>query len=88
MVLGEAVVCSPMRLASSLSIPFFVVPNVYTGPIAARLGGVDLGWLVSLAAAALTYLAVSCKFDPAMEAAAVGRGNQVENTARISAVNS
>jgi NCS1 family nucleobase:cation symporter-1 len=71
-----------------VSIPFFVVPNVYTGPIAARLGGVDLGWLVSLAAAALAYLAVSWQFDPATEAATVARGNQVENTARISAVNS
>jgi len=70
------------------SIPFLVVPNVYTGPIAARLGGVDLGWLVSLAAAALAYLAVSWKFDAATEAAAVARANQVENTARISAVNS
>jgi purine-cytosine permease-like protein len=70
------------------SIPFFVVPNVYTGPIAARLGAVDLGWLVSLAVTALTYLAVSWKFDRATESAAVALGNQVENTARISAVNS
>ncbi len=70
------------------SIPFFVVPSVYTGPLAARLGGVDLGWLVSLAAAALAYLAVSRTFDPAAEFAAVNDGNQLEKTARISAVNS
>jgi purine-cytosine permease-like protein len=53
------------------SIPFFVVPNVYTGPIAARLGGVDLGWLVSLGAASLAYLAASRRFDRAAEAAAL-----------------
>ena len=59
------------------SIPFFVVPNVYTGPVAARLGGVDLGWLVSLAAASVAYLAVSSRDAP-----------QGANTARMSAENS
>jgi len=53
------------------SVPFFVVPNVYTGPIAARLGGVDVGWLVSLATASVVYLAVSYKFDAGEESAAV-----------------
>jgi purine-cytosine permease-like protein len=38
------------------SIPFFVVPDLYTGPLAARIGGVDVGWLVGLAAAASVYL--------------------------------
>lgn len=38
------------------SIPFFVVPDLYTGPLAARLGGVDVGWLVGLVAAAAVYL--------------------------------
>jgi len=70
------------------SIPFFVVPNVYTGPIAARLGGVDVGWLVSLAATALAYLTVSWRFDPAAESAAVSLSHQGANTARISAENS
>ena len=42
-----------------VSVPFFVIPNVYTGPIAARLAGVDLGWLVSALAASATYLALS-----------------------------
>jgi len=54
-----------------VSVPFFVVPNVYTGPIAARLGGVDLGWLVSLGAASLAYLGLSLRFDRAAEAATV-----------------
>jgi purine-cytosine permease-like protein len=53
------------------SLPFFVVPNVYTGPLAARLGGVDFGWLVGLIAAAVAYLLLSLGFDPAREAAAI-----------------
>ncbi len=51
------------------SVPFFVVPNVYTGPLAARLGGVDVGWLVSLAAASIVYLGLSRNFDQAKETA-------------------
>ncbi len=53
------------------SVPFFVVPNVYTGPIAARLGGVDVGWLVSLVTASVVYVAISYKFDAGEESAAV-----------------
>ena len=49
------------------TVPFFVVPDIYTGPIAARLGGVDLGWLVALAAASLAYVAASWKFDAEAE---------------------
>jgi NCS1 family nucleobase:cation symporter-1 len=70
------------------SIPFFVVPNVYTGPLAARLGGVDLGWLVSLAAASAAYLILSWKFDPAAESVAIALSDQGANTARMSAENS
>jgi NCS1 family nucleobase:cation symporter-1 len=54
-----------------LSIPFFVVPNVYTGELAARFGGVDFGWLVSGLSAAATYLLLSRRFDGATEDAAV-----------------
>jgi purine-cytosine permease-like protein len=43
-------------LGFAASIPFFVVPDLYTGPLAARIGGVDIGWLVGLAAAASVYL--------------------------------
>ncbi len=53
------------------SLPFFVVPNVFTGPIAARLGGVDLGWLVGLVVSAGVYLLVSLKFRPGDEDAAI-----------------
>jgi nucleobase:cation symporter-1, NCS1 family len=64
-----------------VSAPFFVVPNVYTGPLAARLGGVDIGWLVSALAASATYLLVSLQFDPAdehVEAAASGAASGQE----------
>jgi NCS1 family nucleobase:cation symporter-1 len=70
------------------SIPFFVVPNVYTGPLAVRLGGVDVGWLVGLVAASVAYLAVSSSFDAAAEAAAIAQETQGANTARMSAENS
>jgi purine-cytosine permease-like protein len=38
------------------SVPFFVIPNVYTGTFATRLGGVDIGWLVGGCIAAIAYL--------------------------------
>jgi NCS1 family nucleobase:cation symporter-1 len=53
------------------SVPFFVVPNVYTGPLADRLGGIDVGWLVSVSVGALTYLLLSWRFDARSEALAV-----------------
>jgi len=40
----------------TVSIPFFVVPNVYTGPLARLMGGVDMGWLISALASSVTYL--------------------------------
>ncbi len=57
------------------SLPFFTAANVYTAPLAARLGGVDIGWLVSLAVASVTYGLVSLRFDAAVEAAAVAQGS-------------
>jgi purine-cytosine permease-like protein len=40
----------------TVSIPFFVVPGVYTGPLARLMGGVDMGWLISALAASATYI--------------------------------
>ena len=37
------------------TLPFFVLPDVYTGPAARALGGVDVGWLVGLIVAGVTY---------------------------------
>jgi purine-cytosine permease-like protein len=53
------------------SIPFFVVPGIWTGPLARLLGGVDIAWVVGLAAAALAYLALSRGFDIASESEAI-----------------
>lgn len=48
-------------LGFAASIPFFVVPGVYTGPLAAKLAGCDIGWLVSLVATSVAYLAVNAR---------------------------
>lgn len=36
-------------------IPFAVLPGLWTGPLAQRLGGVDVGWLMGLLAAGGSY---------------------------------
>ena len=54
-----------------VSVPFFVIPGVYTGVVASRLGGVDIGWLVGGCVAAGTYLLASARFSAADEFAAI-----------------
>ena len=54
-----------------VSVPFFVIPNVYTGVVATRLGGVDIGWLVGGCVAASAYLLASTRFSSADEFAAI-----------------
>jgi len=54
------------------SLPFFVAPNVYVAPLARQLGGVDIGWLVSLATSGLAYLALSIGFQAGAETDRVG----------------
>jgi nucleobase:cation symporter-1, NCS1 family len=67
----------------AVSIPFFVVPNVYTGVLAARLGGVDIGWLVSALAASVTYLIASARFTAAAEVAVVAASASALETAPV-----
>jgi nucleobase:cation symporter-1, NCS1 family len=38
------------------SVPFFVVPGMYTGPLAEALGGVDMAWLVGLLVTGVAYV--------------------------------
>jgi purine-cytosine permease-like protein len=38
------------------SLPFCVLPGLYTGPAARALGGVDIGWLVGLVVTVPCYL--------------------------------
>ena len=52
-------------------LPFLVVPDLYMGPVARALGGVDIGWLVGLVVSAVAYLWMSREFDPAQEAHAI-----------------
>lgn len=41
------------------TVPFFVIPGMYTAPIATMLNGVDIGWLVGLFVAGSSYLLFS-----------------------------
>jgi purine-cytosine permease-like protein len=62
------------------TLPFFVVPDLYTGPAARALGGVDLGWLVGLAVSAGVYLWLSRSFDPASETDAIRESERILGT--------
>lgn len=53
------------------TLPFFVLPDLYTGPAARALGGVDVGWLVGLMVAGGTYFALARSLDLSAESAAI-----------------
>ena len=59
------------------SLPFGVIPGIATGPAAAWLGGVDIGWLVGIAVTGGAYLWLSRSYDPSVEAAAVAESQAV-----------
>ncbi len=63
------------------TLPFFVVPDLYTGPAARWLGGIDLGWLVGLLVPAAVYLWLYRSFDPAVEAQAIAESTAVLDNA-------
>lgn len=58
----------------AFEIPFMAVPPIgnwsYTGPIAQSIGGLDIAWLVGLAATSIAYLLLSRSLDVAKERAA------------------
>ncbi len=59
------------------TMPFFVLPDVYTAPAARLLGGVDVGWLVGLTVAGAVYF-LSCRgFDPATEVRAIEESERI-----------
>jgi purine-cytosine permease-like protein len=62
-------------------LPFFVLPELYTGPAARALGGVDVGWLVGLVVSAAVYLWLSRAYDPAQEARAIADSDAMLKTA-------
>jgi purine-cytosine permease-like protein len=53
------------------SVPFFVLTGIFVGPLAQRLAGVDIAWLVGLAVSGGLYWLLSRSFDPARERAAI-----------------
>jgi purine-cytosine permease-like protein len=50
-----------------VSLPFLVIPEWVTMPMAALLGGIDIGWLVGLLVTALVYLFLSRHHDHQVE---------------------
>jgi nucleobase:cation symporter-1, NCS1 family len=63
------------------TLPFFVLPDLYTGPAARMLDGVDLGWLVGLVVPGAVYLWLSRSFDAADEQPAIRESERVLNRA-------
>jgi nucleobase:cation symporter-1, NCS1 family len=59
------------------ALPFFVLPDIYMGPAARVLGGIDLGWLVGLAVSGGVYLWLSRSFDAAREAPAISDSERI-----------
>ncbi len=53
------------------SLPFIVIPELFTGPAARALGGIDVGWLVGLGMGGIGYRFLMRRHDPALEHAAV-----------------
>jgi purine-cytosine permease-like protein len=53
------------------TLPFFVLPDIYMGPAARALGGVDVGWLVGLVVSGGTYLLLCRSLDVAAESSAI-----------------
>ncbi|HVO46667.1 MAG TPA: cytosine permease [Steroidobacteraceae bacterium] len=53
------------------TLPFFVVPDFYTGPVARALGGVDVGWLVGLVASGGIYWLLCRSLDLSREEEAI-----------------
>ena len=53
------------------TLPFFVLPDVYTGPAARALGGVDVGWLVGLVVSGGSYLLLARSLDLSKEQGAI-----------------
>jgi NCS1 family nucleobase:cation symporter-1 len=53
----------PMAVGFVAMIPFFSVPGLYVGPVAAALGGADIAMLVGLPVSAIVYLWACSSFD-------------------------
>ena len=58
-------------LGFAATLPFFVLPDVYLGPAARALGGVDVGWLVGLIVSGSIYMLLSRGLKVSKEAAVI-----------------
>lgn len=58
-------------------LPFAVLPGLWTGPLAARLGGVDIGWLMGLLVSGGSYYAIA-KLLPMLDAPDYAPGLEME----------
>ena len=68
---------SAYALGFVATLPFFVLPDVYTGPAARALGGIDVGWLVGLTVSAVTYLLLCRSLDLGAESQAIRESERV-----------
>ena len=58
------------------TLPFFVVPDVYTGPAARALGGVDVGWLVGLIVSGALYFLLCRSLEVSQEQGAIAESER------------
>jgi len=58
------------------TLPFFVLPDVYTGPAARALHGVDVGWLVGLIVSGGVYFLLSRGLNISSESNAIRESDQ------------
>jgi nucleobase:cation symporter-1, NCS1 family len=58
------------------TLPFFVLPDVYTGPAARALQGVDVGWLVGLIVSGGVYFLLSRGLNTSNERNAIRESDQ------------
>lgn len=59
-----------------VSIPFFQLPGVYEGPIAAAMNGVDVAWIVELVVCGVAYSILAKSLDLRREAIAIGESER------------
>lgn len=55
----------------AVSIPFFQLPGLYQGPIAAALNGIDIAWIIELVVSGIAYFILSRSLNLRQEAIAV-----------------
>ena len=66
-------------------VPFASLPGIYVGPIAKKMHGIDIAWLVSLTTAGLFYYLASLSFSPESEQAAIAASERdLEGSLRTS----